>query len=238
MGRMCRFMYLLPVQECIFPRAIIVSMLSISWGKSVMALPEKRYYSVEEYTKLLLESDTKLEYVNGEIYAMAGASQAHVDIEDNVFGLLYTALRGKGCRPSSSDMCLEVEATGSRYFPDISVTCGERRLHPDESIAVLLNPTILIEVLSPSTELKDRKQKFYEYIQIPSLQDYLLIAQDEPRIERFSRGEGELWTVLKVEGLNSSIEIPSLSLTLKLADVYERVEFPSENPTPQTDAQE
>jgi len=191
-----------------------------------MALPGKRHYSIEEYTELLLESDTKLEYINGQIYAMAGAKTPHIRIGTRLTSILDFGLRN--CETFNSDQRVYVQPTGNYYFPDITVACGDILFKEDESVSTILNPKVVIEILSPSTELLDRRTKFYDYIQIPSLEDYLLVAQDEPRIERFSRGE-ELWTVLKVEGLDGSIEIPSLSLTLKLAEVYERVEFPPQN---------
>jgi Uma2 family endonuclease len=100
------------------------------------------------------------------------------------------------------------------------------------TIAILLNPTVLIEVLSPSSNSRDRIVKLDEYTKIPSLQAYLMIDQDKPEVHMYSRGMGSDWIRTVVEGLNASIALPSLALTLTLADMYERVEFPPQNPTP------
>jgi Uma2 family endonuclease len=127
-------------------------------------------------------------------------------------------------------MRIKVQDSGLYTYPDISVVCGEPKL-ADEHFDMLLNPILLIEVLSPSTEAYDRGQKFQHYRLLDSLQDYVLIAQDQPLIEVFSRqNDGESWSLRDGAGLESSIDLPSISIALALAEVYEKVSFEDETP--------
>jgi Uma2 family endonuclease len=130
----------------------------------------------------------KSEYLNGEIFAMAGASEAHSRIATNVNGLLYMQLRGRGCSFYGSDMMVLVEETGLRTYPDLAGTCSPSQISED-GIAVLLNPSFIIEILSPSTEAYDRGKKFDHYKQIPSLREYVLISSDRKHIDIYRRRE-------------------------------------------------
>jgi Uma2 family endonuclease len=155
---------------------------------------------------------------------MAGASANHIDITGNIFYLLYSALQNRPCSVSQSDM--RVKAITQNYFyPDVTVACDKREFVEDDPVAILLNPIVIVEVLPPSTESHDRSTKFFEYQQIPSLQDYLLVAQDTTRLELFSRGENKVWLHSMVNVLAESLLIPSIDVALALSDVYTSVTF-------------
>ncbi len=195
-----------------------------------MDLPNPSRFTEAEYLKMEQAGETRHEFVDGFIYAMTGASAAHIDISTNIIALLHGTLRGGACRVSGSDMRIYVPASradrGHYFYPDITVTCGERKFGDDEVIATLLNPTVIIEVLSPSTELYDRRTKFAEYKKIATMQHYVMVAQDEARIECFTRGETpEAWIFTDAEGLEAALTLPALDVTLQLAEVYEQVTF-------------
>jgi Uma2 family endonuclease len=177
-----------------------------------------------EYLEFERASDTKHEYLDGRIYEMVGASENHNLICIYTSAALISKLRGRPCKVYPSDMRVQVQPSGLYTYPDLSVVCGEAQL-TDDRFDTLLNPIILVEVLSPSTEAYDRGQKFQHYRQLESLQEYLLIAQDSPRIERFLRQDNGVWVFNDAVGLESSLALTSIDCTLPLAEVYERVNF-------------
>lgn len=183
------------------------------------ALPQHERLTEAEYLQLERESDIKHEYINGVVYAMSGGSETHIRISGNTFAALHSALRGGDCSAYTADM--RVRAASTFAYPDVSVVCGEAQFIPGESIATLMNPVLLVGVLSPSTEAFDRGRKFNAYRQLDSLRDYLLIAQDVMRVELFSRTDEDKWLLTVVE--RGSVLLPSLNMSLGLADVYERV---------------
>lgn len=189
------------------------------------ALPYAERLSEVEYLALELKSDIKHEFIDGYLYAMTGASEAHIRISGNIFAVLHGRLRGSSCTVYNSDMRVRIAATGNYTYPDVTVVCGERRFGDDEHIATLLNPTLIIEVLSPTTEGYDRGKKFHEYQTLSSLQDYVLVAQDAARIECFSRGESDTWILTQAEGIDSVMMLSSIDVALSLADVYEQVDI-------------
>ncbi|MCW5852004.1 MAG: Uma2 family endonuclease [Anaerolineae bacterium] len=187
-----------------------------------MAAQPKQRYTPEEYLALERQAEYKSEYVDGEIYAMAGASEAHDFIAGEIYAALLVAFRGGPCAVLSSDV--KVRVTGRRYvYPDVVAVCGERR-YADDQKDVLLNPTVVFEVLSPSTELYDRGQKLEFYRSLPSLKDYVLVAQHRPSLELYSRQADNTWQYSDVRGLHSHLYIPSIDCTLALAEVYQRVQ--------------
>ena len=196
-----------------------------------MESQQERYYTVDEYFALEEQTPEKNEYFDGRIYAMAGSSLNHAQITVNVLFHLGLGFRGRSCRIFNSDVKVHVVETGLHTYPDVSALCGEPRFE-DRRQAVLLNPTMLVEVLSPSTEGYDRGTKGTHYRTIPTLQEYVLIAQDEARIERFTRrGDPDAaWALTVVNGLDASVELPSVDCTLALRDVYEHVELPPRPP--------
>lgn len=164
------------------------------------------------------------EYVDGHIYAMSGASTPHVILRDNLLVALHVRLRGGACRPFSGD--LRVRAPDAQFYsyPDIAVVCG--RMEVDEGkTATLLNPTLLIEVLSDSTEAYDRGEKFARYQAIPALREYVLVSQHEVRAESFVRGAGGAWTMTAAAGLDAVLALASVGCAVPLAELYEGVEL-------------
>lgn len=183
---------------------------------------EKDFYTEAEYLAWEETAVEKSEYVDGEIRAMSGGSEPHASIPVNIGAELKTALRGRGCRVLSSDM--KVWAAGGYYYPDLSVVCGPST-YRGRSKYTITNPVLVVEVLSPSTESKDRGEKFIRYQQIETLRSYLLVSQTEPRVELFERGEDGHWDYTTVVGLGSAVTVPSLGITLALSEIYDQVDF-------------
>jgi Uma2 family endonuclease len=166
--------------------------------------------------------DAKHEFLDGEIIAMAGASRQHNRIVTNLVVSLGTQLRGRPCDVYSSDMRVKIPATGLYTYPDVIALCHDPQFE-DEAMDTLLNPTVIIEVLSPSTEAYDRGLKFAHYRSIEAVQIYILIAQDKPQIEIFRRQKNEDWLLSVVGGLGARVSLDAIGCELALADVYERV---------------
>lgn len=168
------------------------------------------------------QTDARHAYLDGEITLMAGASITHNRIVGNVLASLHVQMRGSGCSVFTSDMRVKIPATGLYTYPDIVALCGALQVEDDES-DTLLNPQVIFEVLSPSTEAYDRGAKFDHYRSIESLQTYVLVAQDTPQIELFERQTQGHWLLSVVKGLGASIRLEALGCELSLRDVYERV---------------
>ncbi len=190
------------------------------------AIP-KRKLTPEEYLKIERKAEYKSEYFNGEIYAMSGAKRNHNKAATNVSGLIWQHLKGKDCESYSNDMRVFVPKTGLYTYPDVVVVCGEPKFQ-DNVFDTLLNPTLLIEVLSETTESYDRGKKFQHYRSIESLQEYVLVSQDEARIEKYvKRGDG-FWLLSEAVGLDSEIEFASIECRISLAEVYDKIDFSDE----------
>lgn len=181
-----------------------------------MAEPAKQQ-TYAEYLALEEQSEEKHEWNDGLIYAMAGGTIEHSRLSSAIGGELRAALRGRPCTVFDSDLRLRAEATGRATYADVVVVCGERRTHPEDEHA-LTNPTLIVEVLSKSTEASDRGEKFSHYRRMPSLQEYVLVAQEEPRIEVYRR-EGDTW-VLREYGPGGQVALASLDVTLDLDTIY------------------
>jgi len=205
-----------------------------------MSLPSRHVsYSVEEYLALEREAEERHEYLDGQIYAMAGESPEHGAICTNLNGQLYNQLRGKPCQTFSKDMKVRSGPTpkpgqtmkGLFSYPDLLVVCGELRFH-DQYRDVLLNPVVvIIEVLSPTTEAFDRGEKWARYqTWLPELCDYLLVSQTKPQVDRFHRQPGGEWRYSLVNKLEDSLNLVSINCTLQMTEVYDRVVFPIEAP--------
>ncbi len=195
------------------------------------ALPTSGVKMTEaEYLEFERASELKHELIDGEIVDMTGASFAHNVINLNVATALRNQLRGRPCSTVSSDMRVKM-AKRNYAYPDTSVVCGDPQFG-DNGVDTLLNPTLIIEVLSPSTERYDRGKKFQAYREIEWLQEYVLIAQDSPRIERYVRQEHGFWQFADVSGLAAQIELVSINCTLALAEVYEQVTFTADDAPP------
>jgi Uma2 family endonuclease len=191
-------------------------------------------YSISEYLTLERESSDRHEYVDGLIYLMAGESEEHGMICQNLAGQLYVQLRGKACQTFSKDMKVRSgpeprsprSVEGFFSYPDVVVVCGERRYH-DEYHDVLLNPVVIIEVLSPSTKDYDRGEKFERYrTWLPSLAEYVIVHQSQPQIEHHRRHSEEQWLLTTISGLDATVPVSSIGCEFKLSDIYEGVSFP------------
>lgn len=193
-----------------------------------MTAQRKPYLTEEAYLQRERTSPTKHEYFAGEIYAMAGASEQHNLIAMNIAMLLQTHLRGRSCRAYPSDMRVKVVKTGLYTYPDFTIVCGPSQFVDAEKRDTLTNPAVIIEILSPSTERYDRGMKFQHYRTIETLHEYILVAQDEYHLERFTRQEHNEWVLSEAIGLEASLGITSIQATLRLQDVYEQVPLVTE----------
>lgn len=191
-----------------------------------MSLQTRRRFTPEEYLALERRSDTKSEYFAGEIFAMGGASRWHNLIVTNCVRELSLQLKGRPCRVYPSDMRVKVSPTGLYTYPDVVVACGAEQFD-DEQKDTLLNPIVLIEVLSESTEAYDRGGKFEQYRKLDSLAEYLLIAQDKPHVEHYVRQANGQWLFSDLSGLGGVVQLPSIECSLALAEVYDKVELGS-----------
>jgi Uma2 family endonuclease len=179
--------------------------------------------SPEAYLEYERASDVKHEFHDGEMFAMAGASRKHVMIVTNAVVVLGGQLRGKPCTVFSTDLRVRVDATGLFTYPDVVVGCDDLKFADDHE-DTLLNPTVIIEVLSKSTEDYDRGTKFKHYRTIAQLQEYVLIAQDELRIEHYRRQPEGRWLLTTFQAIDDVVLLDSINCTLPLAEVYEKVE--------------
>ena len=191
-----------------------------------MSQPAEQFITPAEYLAFERRADTKSEYLNGRIYAMSGASLQHNRIVAGLAMTVGNQLRRKSCEPFFGDMRVKVSPTGLYTYPDVVIVCGEPRLE-DQAFDTLLNPTVIIEVLSDSTEKNDRGEKFAHYRAVDSLTDYLLVAQNQPRIERFSRQAQGQWLYSVADGLDALMSVGELDCVLRLNEIYERVIFPA-----------
>lgn len=188
----------------------------------------KRYLTPEEYLAKERKAEYKSEYFKGEIFAMSGASREHNLIAGNLNGEARSQLRDRPCEVYQSDMRVKVSSTGLYTYPDVVIVCGEPRFE-DAEVDTLLNPTVLFEVLSETTENYDRGKKFEHYRTLPSLQEYVLVAQDKCHVEQFTRQPDNRWILWETDDLEAVLKLPSIGCDLKLTDVYAKVTL---SPTP------
>lgn len=183
-------------------------------------------YSVEEYLRQERDAIDKHEYRDGHVVAMAGGSPDHSLIIANVIGETRNRLDGKPRRVYDSNLRVRAAGTSLYTYPDVSIICGQVELDPDDSLGqTVLNPTAVMEVLSPSTEAYDRGEKFERYRRIPSLREYVLITQSAPRIEMFFRREDGSWLFHAYTGLDAVTRLRCVEIDLPLAEVYEGITF-------------
>ncbi len=185
-----------------------------------MATDPKQRLTIQEYLAHERQAETKSDYLDGETFAMAGASREHNLVCGDIFGSLLVQLRGSGCEVYTSEMRVRTPDDLLTY-PDVVVACGEL-LFDDSEVDTLLNPILIAEVLSPSTEAYDRLTKLEHYRRTPSIAEILLVAQDRPRIEHWVRGGDGRWVVEDVQDLDATVELLSIQCTLPLKRVYER----------------
>ena len=180
---------------------------------------EKPFVSIAEYLDRERSADTRSEYINGEIFAMAGTSMSHNRLTRNLLLSLHSQLANSACEAFSSDLRVFSQVCDAYFYPDVVVVCDKIELNNDNPQA-LLNPSIIIEVLSDSTEARDRGHKFQCYRSIPSLREILFVSQHEPLIEQYVRHTEDLWMMRTIRGLESELKFESYPATLRLADIY------------------
>ena len=189
-----------------------------------MAAHPQTTHTVEEYLAFECASETKHEYFAGAIVAMAGASYEHNLSTGDTYASLRNQLRGTSCTVLPSDQRLRVSPQGPLIYPDIMVVCG-RPQFTDERPDTVTNPTVIIEILSPSTEADDRGRKTKHYPTLESLQEYALLARDECHVEPYIRAEHGWWRFNEATDRAATIQLSSIDCTLALAEIYERVNF-------------
>ena len=198
---------------------------------ALVKVKSKPYYTLEQYLDYEREAEERSEFIDGEIYAMAGESGAHGDISMNLATLFGVQLRGTNCRGRIKDTKVRSGALKEHFgrgmisYPDLVVICGEPKYH-DKHQDIVLNPTVIIEVLSDSTAEFDRGVKFMRYRNFnPTLSDYILVWQDEPHVEHYIRQTSGDWLLREYDGLDKNFRIDSVNCSLSMADVYDRIEF-------------
>jgi Uma2 family endonuclease len=189
-----------------------------------MSSRPKSYLTPEEYLAIERKSETKSEYLKGEMFAMVGASRKHNLIAGNIFGELRQKLKGRPCEAYTNDMRVRIPATGLYTYPDVVVVCGEPQFE-DDYLDTLLNPTLIVEVLSESTESYDRGKKAGFYRSVEFIAEYLLVSQDEYRVEQYVKQADGKWLLTDIRSLESTVELISLQCTLPMKDIYDRVAF-------------
>jgi Uma2 family endonuclease len=189
-----------------------------------MTAQPKPYLTSDAYLAIERASEEKHEYLAGTMYAMAGGSARHNRIAGSTYASLYAQLRHRNCTVYPSDMRVKSMQTGLYTYPDITIVCGHEQFE-DRKDDTLLNPTVIIEVLSPSTEKYDRGKKFRHYRGILSLREYILIAQDSYRVERFSRQSNNTWIFSEAIDLHETMELSIVQCVLALSEIYEKVDL-------------
>lgn len=188
---------------------------------SALSVPR---YTPEQYLEMDRKAEYRSEYVAGEIMVMAGASREHNRITINIGTALLTQTRGGSCEPFTTDLRVKGRTTGAFLFPDVVVGCGPLEFE-DASLDILLNPAVLMEVLSPTTESNDRGWKFAHYRQMAMLTDYVMLSQYQPLVEHYARNPDDKWVLTELRGLEAVLRLPSIGCELPLSAIYERVEF-------------
>lgn len=189
--------------------------------------PAKKFITPEEYLAEEEKADHKSEYYNGEMFAMGGGSVNHNLIAGNVHAGLRQSLSSRPCRVFMNDVRLHIKSSGLYTYPDVMVVCGKIEFAPKRDDTVL-NPIVIVEVWSESTQSYDRGKKFAMYRQIPSLQEYVMIDQAQPYVEHYRR-EGNFWVLETLEQMDAILTLPSLECEMPLAVMYEKVEWQEVN---------
>ena len=197
--------------------------------------PQKRRTSLKEYLEWEERSGTRHEFYQGEIFAMAGASPRHNRIAGNIFARLHQLLEGTKCEPFASDQRIRIEPVDLSTYPDVSVVCDGLELSANDARAIT-NPRVIVEVLSKTTENYDRGPKFELYQHLDSLQEYLLVSQEDARVTQYVRNDDGTWRYKLVVGLEVTLDIESINCRLPLAVIYRNVEFGPEETPPATAA--
>src|SRR5437588_9592329 len=182
------------------------------------------FYPPRQYLEMERKAEYKSEYWRGRIYAMAGASREHNLITMSIASQLSSQLRERPCEVYASEMRVKVSETGLYTYPDVTVVCGEAQFE-DAEVDTLLNPSLIIEVLSESTAAYDRGVKFEHYRKVESIADYVLVAQDAPRVEHLARQPDGRWLLTVIDDPAGELALPSIDCHVPMAEIYRKVVF-------------
>ena len=201
-----------------------------------MSSQPQREYTLEEYFELELASEEKYEFWNGEVFCMTGASLSHNRIVMNIGTEAHAQLRERGCQVFPADLRVKVPAYPPYRYPDLTALCGQPEIENVHGLDMLLNPALIVEVLSPSTEAFDRGDKFTYYKSIASFTEYLLVAQHRPHVSQFVKQENGVWTFMEFNDLSEQVRCASVPCVLSLQEIYRDVVFENparrQNPSP------
>lgn len=189
------------------------------------AVPKKPKLTEAEYLAIERDAEFKSEFYNGEMFAMAGASREHNGVKENLNGELYGRLKSGGCRTYSSDMRVKVKRTGLYTYPDIVIVCGDPEFEVIQGVDTLLNPQVVFEILSDTTERYDRGLKFLNYQLLPSVMEYVLVSQDRKLVQRFVRQLDETWVLTTFDDPDGTFSLSTVVVSIAMADVYRNVDI-------------
>lgn len=181
------------------------------------------YYTIEQYAALEESAPYKSEFIAGRIYAMSGGTPSHSLIAGNIILELGSELKSGPCKVYTSDLRVGIMPLDIETYPDVTIVCGEPHVNPFDKNSII-NPTVIFEVLSPSTERYDRGEKWEHYQRLDSLQEYLLVSQHKPKIEHYVRQDNGTWIFTSTEGMDAAVTVHGVSLSL--AEVYDKITFP------------
>lgn len=190
-----------------------------------MSIQPKHRYTLEEYFELERTSEIKYEYWNGEVFAMSGASPEHEAVLVNLITHLRNQARGRSCHVFSSNLRVKVPAAPPYRYPDLTALCGTPSYEVIGGLEALTNPTLIVEILSPSTEAYDRGDKFTYYKSIPSFGEYLLIAQHRPHATHYVKQPNGSWSYEDANEINATLMLPAIDCVLSLSEVYQDITF-------------
>lgn len=185
----------------------------------------QHYYSLEEYFALEAASDARFEWWDGEIVCMSGGTRAHNLVSDNVFFRLRDRLSGGPCRPMTANTPVKTPTLPPYRYPDVTVGCGDLEFARIQGVDALINPVLIVEVLSPSTAARDYNEKFVAYQAISAFREYLLIDQKTPRVTLYRRQSDGTWTREDIDGLDAILTLDSIGCQLSLREIHEDVKF-------------
>lgn len=189
-----------------------------------MSSVPKPYLTPEEYLAIERKAEIKSEYYQGEMFAMSGASREHVVISGNINGELHQHFKDRPCESYQSDMRVKVDATGLYTYPDVIAVCGEPRFE-DSHVDTLLNPVVVFEVLSDSTESYDRGKKASHYRTVDSLKEHILVSQHDCRVEQMVRQDGSQWLLTELTSLEQTLKLTSIDAEIPLSEIYRKVDL-------------
>ncbi len=190
-------------------------------------IPARRKYTVEEYLDLEHTSQVRHEFFNGEIIDMSGGTLNHSAICANLIGELHARLKGTPCRVFESNLRVRIQIGTLYTYPDLTIICGQPEHDPlDKNKTTIINPRVIFEVLSPSTERWDRTDKFRRYRNLPSLEEYVLVSQEYPMVDAYHKDSADNWSLKPHDSMDKTMLLRSLQLQVPLVDIYRGVEFP------------